>query len=119
MKNKVIISGTNIDLTDAIKQLVFDKSEKLFRHDHGIMKMKVELAMNVKKGAKEEFTAKGHLEMNGPDIHMSDTSEDLYKPIDNLTEKLERALRERTSTIPSKRKDVHDVELPANIPKAH
>ena len=68
MNNKeVIISGLHIDLTEALKNLVNEKAEKLFQHQERIIRLRVELEYNLNKGhgKSEEFIAKGHIEIDG------------------------------------------------------
>lgn len=117
--DKVIISGANMDLTEAIKGLIHEKSEKLFKHNHDIIRLNVHVGPDIKKNAKETFTAKAHLEVNGPDIHASETTEDLYKSIDGMMQKLDRQLREKHEAEVAKRKHPHAVEIPSEIPKAY
>lgn len=107
-----------MDLTEAIKNLVNEKAEKLFKHDDDIIRVNVHLGPDVKKNAKETFTAKAHLEINGPDIHASETTEDLYKSIDGMIVKLDRQLREKREVEITKRKHPHSVDISADIPKA-
>ena len=114
----VIIQGTHMDLTDVLKQTVNEKVDRLFRHEEQIIRIRVELDYNNKKRAKEEFTAKGHIEINGKDLHASETSEDLYKSLDKMIDKLDRMLRQRSRVEIDKRNHPHDIDIPANIPKA-
>lgn len=116
--NDIIISGNHLDLTDALKQAVYDKMDKLFRHESHIIRLRVELEYNQNISHQKEFIAKGHIEINGPTIVVSVESEDLYKSIDLLSTKLDRQLRRRSRLRKVKRKDTHDVEIPASIPKS-
>lgn len=115
-KKEVIISGAHMELTEALKGIVNDKVERLFRHEETIIRVRVELGVSHRKGA-DEFTAKGHIEINGPDLHVSETTEDLYKSIDQMVDKLDRMLRQRSRQVRTKRKHPHEIELPAEIPK--
>lgn len=122
MNNKeVIISGLHIDLTDALKNLVTEKADKLFQHEERIIRLRVELEYNLNKGSgkAEEFIAKGHIEINGPPMIVSVASEDLYKSIDQMISKLDRKLRRRSRLNRVKRKQPHGVDIPANLPKVH
>ncbi|MGJ8651876.1 MAG: ribosome hibernation-promoting factor, HPF/YfiA family [Opitutaceae bacterium] len=118
-QHDVIISGLNLDLTDAMKDMVHDKAEKLFEHDDHIIRMRVELEYDPHQAShQKEFIAKGQLEVRGNDHFASDASEDMYKSIDGMIQKLDRMLRRRHRLAKVKRKHTHDVEIPANIPKA-
>lgn len=115
-KQDVIISGSHMDLTEALKATVIEKVDKLFRHEGTIIRIRVELGCTHKKGA-EEFTAKGHIEIGGPDLHVTETTDNLYKSIDQMVDKLDRLLRQRSRKMISKRHHPHDIEIPAKLPK--
>ncbi len=118
-QHDVIISGHNMELTDAIKNMVHEKAEKLFEHDDHIIRMRVELEYDKHQTShQKEFIAKGQLEVRGNDHFASAETEDLYKAIDDMVEKLNRMLRRRSRLKKVKRKDTHDVDIPAEIPKA-
>lgn len=116
--DKLIISGLHIDLTDALKQKVLDKVEKLFSHEHDIIRIRVELEYKAHSSKKEEYIAKGHIEINGPPMVVTEASNDLYKSIDSLIIKLDRMLRRRSRLRKVKRNHPHHVEIPSEIPKA-
>ena len=99
MSNEVIISGVHIELTEALKNLVSSKTRKLLHHDKHIIRIRVELEEEKNKAHEGEFVAKGTVEVNGPDIHASAASNDLYKSIDLLIEKLDRQLTESLKKI--------------------
>ena len=119
MKNnsELILSGVHLDLTDALKQAVHEKVEKLFRHEEDIVRIRVELEHDKNKAPQDQFQAKGHIEIHGPDMVISVRSEDLYKSIDQLVDKLDRKLRRRSRLQRVKRKETHAVEIPAELPK--
>lgn len=120
MKEKdIILSGVHLDLTEAIKAAVRDKAEKLFNHEERIIRLRVELAFNDNKkhGKEEEFMAKGHIEINGPPLIVSEESDDLYKSIDRMVDKLDRKLRRRSRLRKVKRNHLHEVDIPADLPK--
>ncbi|MDR1590707.1 MAG: ribosome-associated translation inhibitor RaiA [Puniceicoccales bacterium] len=94
MDKDIIISGVHLDLTDALKQIVFEKAEKLFRHEGRIVRIRFELEHATARDPTEEFIAKGHIEIQGPDIIATAISDDLYKSIDLLIQKLDRQLNE-------------------------
>jgi putative sigma-54 modulation protein len=95
MDRDVIVSGVHLDLTDALKQTVLGKAEKLFRHEGRIIRIRFELEHATAKDPAEEFVAKGHIEIQGPDIIATAISDDLYKSIDLLIQKLDRQLHEQ------------------------
>lgn len=114
----LIITGIHMDLTESLKQIVQDKVERLFRHEERIMRVKVELECDYGSGGKEHlFSAKGHIAINGPTLNVSVTDSDCHKAIDLLVDKLDRMLRRRSRLRKVKRKDTHDIEIPASLPK--
>ena len=114
---EIIITGVHLTLTDAIKNIVHEKTQKLLNHAERALRIRVELIKEVKKNAKEEFTAKGIININGPDLVASETTDDLYKSVDKMVHMLDRMLSERARTKISKIKHPHNVEIPSHIPK--
>jgi len=118
-QHDVIISGLNMELTDAIKNMVHEKSEKLFEHEDHIIRMRVELEYDPHQSThQKEFIAKGQLEVRGNDHFATAATEDLYKSIDDMVQKLDRMLRRRSRLKKVKRKETHIIDIPADIPKA-
>jgi putative sigma-54 modulation protein len=117
-QHDVIISGLHVDLTEAMKNAVHEKVERLFQHEDRIIRLRVELEYNQNISRQDEFIAKGHIEINGKDIVISVASDDLYKSIDLLVDKLDRKLRRRSRLAKVKRKQTHVIDIPAEIPKA-
>jgi putative sigma-54 modulation protein len=70
------------------------------------------------KTTRSHFIAKAHLEISGPDLIASVDSEDAYKSIDLLVDKVDGLLRKRHSELKEKRHHPHAVELGAPLPKA-
>lgn len=117
--NEVIISGDNLNLTPAIKSMVIEKVAKLFEHESHIIRIRVELRQDQKARGNSDFIASGIIEIRGKDIVVTVSSEDTYKSIDLLVDKLDRQLRRRSRLRVLKRKQPHPVEIPsATIPKA-
>ncbi len=114
----LIITGIHMDLTESLKQSVADKVARLFRHEERIIRIKVELEADRTKNGKEHgFTAKGHIESYGPTMNVSVSDLDCHKAIDLLVDKLDRMLRRRSRLKLVKRKDTHEVDIPASLPK--
>ena len=100
----IIISGVHLSLTDAIKNAVNEKMSKLFKHEPSIMRIRVELTQDTAKKDKGEFLVKGYIEIQGPDLVVAVSSENLYKAIDILQDKLQRKIRRRSRLLRVKRK---------------
>ena len=118
MNNKeIILSGVHMELTEALRRMVEEKMEKLFKHEERIIRLRIELEHNTSRTHQQEFIAKGHIEINGPPMVISEATDDLYKSIDLLSVKLDRKLRRRSRLLKVKRKQTKEVEIPASIPK--
>ena len=61
---------------------------------------------------EKEYVAKGHLELKGKTITISVLSENIYKAVDELVEKLDRGLRRRSRLRRVKRKQISLQDLP-------
>lgn len=114
----LIISGVHLDLTDALKNIVTEKMNKLFAHEGDIIRIRVELEHKANNSKHNEYIAKGHIEIKGKPLVASEATDDLYKSIDQMELKLDRMLRRRSRLRKVKRKNPHDVEIPSAIPKA-
>ncbi|MBE6414631.1 MAG: ribosome-associated translation inhibitor RaiA [Verrucomicrobiaceae bacterium] len=95
MDNEIIISGQNMELTESLKASVQSKMAKLFTHDDRIIRLRIELSYKPNKSHHNEFWAKGHIEIQGPDMIITVASDDMYKSIDELIVKLARKIRRR------------------------
>ena len=113
MKNNLILSGLHLNLTDSLKNIVSEKMEKIFKHEEKIIRARIELEHDSKSSSHEkEFVAKGHLELKGKSITLSAISENIYKAVDELVEKLDRGLRRRSRMRPATRKQNNINDLP-------
>ena len=117
LDEKLIISGIHLDLTDAIKGHVRDKVTKLLRHEPRIDRIRMDVEYHQTKSHHGQFTAKGHIEIGGPDLIASDTGDDAYAAIDKTVKELDRLLRKRATDRLSKRNHPHPVDLDAHLPK--
>ena len=113
MKNNLILSGLHLNLTDSLKSIVSEKMEKIFKHEERIIRARIELEHDSKSSSHEnEYVAKGHLELKGKTITISVLSENIYKAVDDLVEKLDRGLRRRARLRRVKRKQSSLNDLP-------
>lgn len=117
---KIIITGLHLAVTDAIKSRIHAKVEKLYNHESHIQGVRIELDQEGDPSHAHEFSAKGHVEMKGGSIVITETGDDLYHCINILVEKLERKLRQRADRAQSERKHPHPIEIEnADIPKTN
>ncbi len=114
---ETIITGNHLELTESLKAHVRQKTEKLFRHEPRIIRIRVELEFDRTRTRHERFKARGIVEIHGPDLVASDSGDEMYKVIDLMVGKLDRMLRNRARHFRAKRAHPHPVELSASIPK--
>jgi len=115
--HEVIVSGIHVELTAALKSYVIEKMDKLFDPEGRIVRIRVEIEFDDRKAKADRFTAKAHVAIHGPDADISVTSDDAYKSIDLLVDKLDRKLRRRSRLQKVKRNHPHEVELATVLPK--
>jgi len=92
----IVVSGVHMDLTDALKETVCAKVEKLLRHNPRIIRVHVELV---------------HARSRDHSIVVREESEDLYKSLDLLVDKVDRQLRRRHRLEKEKRNHPHPTDL--------
>ena len=100
---EVIVSGIHLELTPSLKTFVQEKSDKLFRHQERIVRMRVELECDPKQAVAKRFTAKGHIQIYGPDLNASVSTDELHKATSMLIDKLDRMLERRSRMMKAKR----------------
>jgi putative sigma-54 modulation protein len=113
---KFILRGINLPLTDAMKSAFEKKAERLFRHETRIDRLRIDIEEKTNRGVRA-FTAKGHIEISGPDLLVSATSDDAYKSVDLLVDRLDRQLRKRTTALTARRYagDVRELRAAASV----
>ncbi len=116
-KNEVILKGIHLDLTENLKQVVNEKVERLFKHEERIVRIRVDLEHDNTQSHNQQFTAKGHIEIHGPDMIVAVQSHDCLKAVDEMVDKLDRMIRRRSRMERVKRNHPHDVDIPAELPK--
>ncbi len=85
---KIQISGHNIELTEALKAHIHDKSSKLSDHFQHIISMTVILTVE-----KAQQIAEGTVNMTHFEAHARAESTDMYLSIDQMLDKLEKQLQ--------------------------
>ncbi len=114
---KLILRGIHLELTDAMKAIFHEKVGRLLRHEPRIDRIRIDVDHDKTKGAKAHFVAKGQIEISGPDLIASVDSEDAYKSVDLLINKLDGLLRKRHSALKEKRHHRHTIEVGGALPK--
>jgi putative sigma-54 modulation protein len=116
--HELIVSGIHLELTQSLKTFVREKTDRLFRHEERIVRLRVELECDAKAGVGQRFKAKGHIVILGPDMNALVEADECHKAVSLLVDKLDRMLRRRSRLKRVKRHHPHAVELDAAIPKA-
>jgi len=116
---EVIVSGIHLELTPSLKTFVQDKAERLYRHEERIDRIRVELECDSKQAVSQRFTAKGHIQIHGPDMNASVSSDECHKAVAMLIDKLDRMLERRAHMVKSKRQRVRVTDLEAAVPEAY
>ncbi len=84
---QINLTGHHLELTDAIKDYVQEKMQKLERHREGLAQIQVILSVQ-----KLVQKAEAKIHIKGSEIFANAESEDLYAAIDLLVDKLDRQL---------------------------
>lgn len=93
------ITGLNFDVTEAIKQHVTAKLERINRHAGNLISMTITLSVD-----KQRNKAEADAHLSGKDLHVETVEDDMYAAIDVLMDKLDRAIikhKEKSSDVRS------------------
>ena len=110
--HELIVSGIHLDLTPALKTYVSEKTDRLFRHEERIIRLRVEIEFDQRQTVSQRFTAKGHIEIHGPDMNASVSADECHKAVALLVDKLDRMLRRRSRFFKVRRHQNTLVEFP-------
>jgi putative sigma-54 modulation protein len=116
--NDLIVSGIHLEVTPSLKTFVREKADRLFRHEERIVRVRVELECDRNPAVGVQFKAKGHIQIQGPDMNASVQADECHKAVSMLVDKLDRMLQRRHQLHRVKRNHPRAVELSAEIPKA-
>jgi putative sigma-54 modulation protein len=83
----ITVSGHHVDVTDAMRQHVAEKFDKLQRHIDQIVHIEVTLIVE-----KVVHKAEANIHISGADLFATAESNDMYTAIDALAEKLDRQI---------------------------
>lgn len=90
------VTGQNIDVTQAMRAYLQEKTERLERHYDNLISGHFVMRLD-----KLEHTAEGTVHVGGKTnaLHAVATAEDMYAAIDGLIDKLDRQVRRYKSRI--------------------
>lgn len=115
MNSKILILGSHISPSTHLT--ITHLFEKLLRHNSSIVRIRLDLHESGSHNGRGYHSAKGIVEMRGPDIAVSESAEDLFKAIHRVAEKLERRLSEHMRRLSDKRRHPRAIDLPVALPK--
>ncbi|WP_376697098.1 ribosome hibernation-promoting factor, HPF/YfiA family [Wenzhouxiangella sp. EGI_FJ10305] len=94
------VTGQNIEITQALKAYIAEKSERLERHFDNLISGHIVLHLE-----KLEHTVEGTITVGGRTnpLHAEAKSEDMYAAIDALMDKLDRQVRRHKDKVTSHR----------------
>ena len=118
--HELIVSGIHLELSESLKVFVQEKAERLFRHQERIMRIRIELECDPKQSVANRFTAKGHIQINGPDLNASVSTDECHKATAMLIDKLDRMLQRRAHMFKARRSHerVADLDIGIGIPQS-
>ena len=93
---QINITGHHIDITDALRDYVTEKMDKLTRHFDHVTNIHVILTVE-----KQDQKAEATVHVSGGDLFAQHTSEDMYASIDGLLDKLDRQIIKHKEKISS------------------
>ena len=102
-QHELIVSGIHLELTPSLKTFVQEKTDRLFRHEERIVRIRIELECDSKQSVANRFSAKGHITINGPTLNAMVSADECHKAVSLLVDKLDRMLHRRANLKKSKR----------------
>ncbi len=102
---QVQVSGQHIEVTEALRNHVNAKLDRLTRLDDRLINLSVVLAVD-----KLEHWVEGTLSVSGTTLHAEATNSDMYTSIDLMFEKLHNQLRKHREKLSDKhQREVREV----------
>ncbi|ATC62549.1 ribosomal subunit interface protein [Nibricoccus aquaticus] len=117
-QHELIVSGIHLELTPSLKAFVQEKTDRLFRHEERIVRIRIELECDSKQSVANRFSAKGHISIHGPNLNATVSADECHKAVSLLIDKLDRMLHRRANLKKTKRHHAHAIEIDAELPKA-
>ena len=104
---KIIISGRNITLTDAIKDYVEEKFSRLEHHYDFLREIHVFLSVEKNPRITTSQRAEATVHVNGAIMRVEVSTDNLYASIDELTDKVERGVNKHKTKLLGRNKSGH------------
>ena len=100
---QVTLSGHHVNITDALRNYVNDKMEKIERHCDQVTSAQVILSVD-----KLDQKAEANVHVAGNDIFADAVNQDMYAAIDAMVDKLDRQVKKHKEKL----NDKHRAEKP-------
>lgn len=97
---QIKLTGHHIDITDALRDYVHDKLERVERHHDAATGVHIVLSVE-KLRQKAEAT----LHVAGNDLHAYAEEEDMYAAIDGMIDKLDRQIKKHKDKLNDKHRN--------------
>ena len=94
---QITISGHHIDITDALRNYVHEKLDRIERHFDRVTSAQVILSVE-----KINQKAEAKIHVAGNDLFADAVNDDMYAAIDALTDKLDRQIKKHKEKIADK-----------------
>ncbi len=93
---QIEVTGQNVEITDALRSYVSEKTQRIERHFENITSGHFILKLE-----KLVHTAEGTIHVGGKTnpVHAQSTADDMYAAIDDLMDKLDRQVRRHKSKV--------------------
>ena len=101
---KIIVSGRNIQVTDAIRTYAEEKISRVKKYFEHIIEIDITLSVEHSKSEGDIHKADVLLFGNGAKIKVTMEDKDLYAAIDKATDILERQVRKHKEKLKEKKK---------------
>lgn len=101
------ITGHHVEVTDAIRDYVSGKLDRVIRHFDNVTSVNVILSVE-KLDQKAEVT----VHVRGKDIHVESIDADMYAAIDSMTDKLDRQVLKYKQKTNDHHHDSHKHQTP-------
>jgi putative sigma-54 modulation protein len=115
--NRILMQGVHLELTDALKNAIYEKFSTLLRHEEHIVRINVRIHQDQTMGHEHNYTVTAQVEIRGPDLVAHAQGKDPYNLLDEVVDKLDTLVRKRSGRQKDKRNHPHDIELDADLPK--
>ncbi|MEJ2576301.1 MAG: ribosome-associated translation inhibitor RaiA [Gammaproteobacteria bacterium] len=103
------LTGHHVDITDALRNYVQEKVERLERHFDHVTNMHVILSVE-----KLQRKAEATVHLSGADIFADSVHEDMYAAIDTLVDKLDRQVLKHKEKLQNRRSNGSRAAAPAS-----